>query len=130
MSDPDNRRQSANPYPPHLERRVSDIEGWRGSVDEWRKGIDAWRSTIEREGLVTAVAVIGTKMDQTQRQMTEVREDLREMKGDLEALQDDRNVRRGVTLTGRTALLYISGATGILTIIGLLIALLSGGGGS
>lgn len=116
------------PYPDGLERRLAAMEGWRGTVDEWRRGVDSWRQTIEREGLVTAVAVIGTKMDQQRQDVAAMRADMSHIKDEVEALQDDRNVRRGVTLTGRTAALVIGAAAGLATIIGLLVALLAGGG--
>lgn len=118
------------PYPDGLERRLAAMEGWRGSIDEWRRGMDSWRTTIEREGLVTAVAVIGTKLEQVNRDVSAMRSDLHDMKEDVGALQDDRSVRRGVTLTGRTAALVIAAAAGLATIIGLLVALLAGGGAS
>ena len=106
------------------------MEGWRGSVDEWRKGMDTWRTTIERDGLVTAVAVMGTKLEQVNREVSRANAKLDSLDKKVEHLEDDRNVRRGVTLTGKTAAMFISSAVGILTIIGLLIALLSGGGPS
>ena len=128
--DPTTSQQTRNPYPENLERRVSSMEGWRGSVDEWRKGMDTWRTTIERDGLVTAVAVMGTKLEQVNREVSRANAKLDSLDKKVEHLEDDRNVRRGVTLTGKTAAMFISSAVGILTIIGLLIALLSGGGPS
>lgn len=117
-----------SPYPENLERRLAAVEGWRGSMDEWRRGMDSWRSTIEREGLVTAVAVIGTKLEQVNREVSAANAKLDRLDTKVEHLEDDRNVRRGVTLTGRTAALIISAAVGLLTIIVLLVALLGSGG--
>ena len=117
-----------SPYPTNHERRLSELEGWRGTVDEWRRGMDAWRSTIEREGLVTAVAVIGTKLEQVNREVTTANAKLDRLDTKVEHLEEDRSVRRGVTLTGRTAALVIGAAAGLATIIGLLVALLAGGG--
>ena len=125
--DPDRREQEL-PYPEGVDRRIARLEGWRGSMDEWRRGMDSWRTTIEREGLVTAVAVIGTKLEQVNREVSAANTKLDRLDTKVEHLEDDRNVRRGVTLTGRTAALFISAAAGALTIIGLLIALLTGGG--
>jgi len=126
--DPDRARRES-PYPTgDVERRLAAMEGWRGSVDEWRRGMDSWRSTIEREGLVTAVAVIGTKLEQVNREVSAANAKLDRLDTKVEHLEDDRNVRRGVTLTGRTAALIISAAVGLLTIIVLLVALLGSGG--
>lgn len=117
-------------YPDGIEQRVSALEGWRGSMDEWRRGMDAWRGTIEREGLVTAVAVIGTRMEQINREVGSANQKLDGLNRKVEGLESDKNVRRGVTLTGRTAALFISAAAGLSTVIALLIALLAGAGAS
>lgn len=110
-----------SPYPGGTtpEERLAQLEGWRGTVDEWRRGVDSWRKTIEREGLVTAVAVMGTKLDQ-------VMKDVGEMKGTVNDLDDERNRRRGVTLTGRSLAVAVGALASLGTIIGLLIALVTG----
>lgn len=134
----DQRHES--PYPQTIDRRISDLEGWRGTVDEWRRGVDAWRNTIEREGIVTAVAVIGTKMDQThedivsaRREIGDVKADVREVKTELSNVKADvvaqANVRRGITLTGRTIVAVVAALAGASTILGLLIVLATGGSG-
>lgn len=33
-----------------LERRLSQLEGWKAFVDEWRHSMDEWRRNMERYG--------------------------------------------------------------------------------
>lgn len=113
-----------SPYP-GVEHRVSALEGWRGSMDEWRRGMESWRATIEREGLVTAVAVIGTKLEQVSREVGYARREIRDVKADVGDLVGEKNERKGFALTWKSILGILGGGASFLTIIGLLVALLA-----
>ena len=107
------------------ERRVSSLEGWRGTVEEWRSGVDSWRRNIEREGLVTAVAVIGTKMDQQQSDIKAIRTDVRTLTTKVESLEDERTMRRGVGWTGKTVAAILGALAAAAAIIGTLVVILA-----
>jgi hypothetical protein len=111
------------PYP-GVEERLARIEGWRGTVDEWRRGVDAWRRTIEREGLVTAVAVMGTKLDHVMRKVDAI-------ESIVDDLDDARLTRSGEQGGIRLTWKVIAGTVAALAaaggLVGMLVALLAGG---
>lgn len=121
-----------NPYPPDLERRLSSMEGWRGTVDEWRRSVDDWRRMIDREGLVTAVAVQGTKLDQMHRDLTEVRDVVKTEVADLRHDLSELNVEQGGERATKTLVRWIvpvalSVLVAIIAAVQLILAITGGG---
>lgn len=117
-----------NPYPPDLERRVSSMEGWRGTVDEWRRSVDDWRRMIDREGLITAVAVQGTKLDQMHRDVATIASELQSMRktvGDMNVEQGggraEKNLVRWIVPVALSVFVALIGA------VQLIVALTGGG---